>query len=83
MLNGARKETIKGKGILNNQNSTSFNFLRKLNEAGVATHFVKQLSETEQLNKKVDIVPLEVVLRNVTAGSFYKTSFGVRRRNTN
>ena len=74
MLNGARKETIKGKGVLNNQIS-SFIFT-KLNEAGVATHFVKQLSETEQLNKKVDIIPLEVVLRNVTAGSFSKR-FGV------
>lgn len=70
MLNGARKETIKGKGVLNNQIS-SFIFT-KLNESGVATHFVKQLSETEQLNKKVDIIPLEVVLRNVTAGSFSK-----------
>ena len=75
MLNGARKETIKGKGVLNNQIS-SFIFT-KLNEAGVATHFVKQLSETEQLNKKVDIIPLEVVLRNVTAGSFSKR-FGVK-----
>ena len=74
MLNGARKETIKGKGVLNNQIS-SFIFT-KLNEAGVTTHFVKQLSETEQLNKKVDIIPLEVVLRNVTAGSFSKR-FGV------
>jgi phosphoribosylaminoimidazole-succinocarboxamide synthase len=74
MLNGARKETIKGKGVLNNQISSLI--FTKLNEAGVATHFVKQLSETEQLNKKVDIVPLEVVLRNVTAGSFSKR-FGV------
>ena len=74
MLNGARKETIKGKGVLNNQISSLI--FTKLNEAGVATHFVKQLSKTEQLNKKVDIVPLEVVLRNVTAGSFSKR-FGV------
>ena len=75
MLNGARKETIKGKGVLNNQISSLI--FTKLNEAGVATHFVKQLSKTEQLNKKVDIVPLEVVLRNVTAGSFSKR-FGVK-----
>lgn len=74
MLNGARKETIKGKGVLNNQISSLI--FTKLNEAGVVTHFVKQLSETEQLNKKVDIFPLEVVLRNVTAGSFSKR-FGV------
>ena len=74
MLNGARKETIKGKGVLNNQISSLI--CTKLNEAGIATHFVKQLSENEQLNKKVDIIPLEVVLRNVTAGSFSKR-FGV------
>ena len=74
MLNRARKETIKGKGVLNNQISSLI--FTKLNEAGIATHFVKQLSENEQLNKKVDIIPLEVVLRNVTAGSFSKR-FGV------
>ena len=74
MLNGARKETIKGKGVRNNQISSLI--FTKLNEAGIATHFVKQLSENEQLNKKVDIIPLEVVLRNVTAGSFSKR-FGV------
>lgn len=70
MLNGARKETIKGKGVLNNQISSLI--FEKLNAAGVATHFVKQLSETEQLNKRVKIIPLEVVLRNYTAGSFAK-----------
>jgi phosphoribosylaminoimidazole-succinocarboxamide synthase len=70
MLNGARKETIEGKGILNNQISSLI--FEKLNVAGVATHFIKQLSETEQLNKKVEIIPLEVVLRNYTAGSFSK-----------
>ena len=74
MLNGARKETIKGKGVLNNQISSLI--FTKLNEAGIATHFVNQLSENEKLNKKVDIIPLEVVLRNVTAGSFSKR-FGV------
>ena len=70
MLNGARKETIEGKGILNNQISSLI--FEKLIVAGVATHFIKQLSETEQLNKKVEIIPLEVVLRNYTAGSFSK-----------
>ena len=70
MLNGARKETIKGKGVLNNQISSLI--FRKLNAAGVATHFIEKISETEQLNKKVSIIPLEVVLRNVTAGSFSK-----------
>ncbi|WP_150203196.1 phosphoribosylaminoimidazolesuccinocarboxamide synthase [Streptococcus constellatus] len=70
MLNGARKEMIKGKGVLNNQISSLI--FRKLNAAGVATHFIEKISETEQLNKKVSIIPLEVVLRNVTAGSFSK-----------
>ena len=67
MLNGARKETIKGKGVLNNQISSLI--FEKLNAAGVATHFIERISDTEQLNKKVKIIPLEVVLRNVTAGS--------------
>ena len=74
MLNGARKETIEGKGVLNNQISSLI--FEKLNAAGVATHFIERISDTEQLNKKVKIIPLEVVLRNVTAGSFSKR-FGV------
>lgn len=74
MLNGARKETIEGKGVLNNQISSLI--FSKLNADGVATHFIEQISDTEQLNKKVTIIPLEVVLRNVTAGSFSKR-FGV------
>ena len=74
MLNGARKETIEGKGVLNNQISSLI--FEKLNAAGVATHFIERISDTEQLNKKVTIIPLEVVLRNVTAGSFSKR-FGV------
>ena len=74
MLNGARKETIKGKGVLNNQISSLI--FEKLNAAGVETHFIERISDTEQLNKKVKIIPLEVVLRNVTAGSFSKR-FGV------
>jgi len=75
MLNGARKETIEGKGILNNKISSLI--FTKLNEAGVKTHFIKQISDTEQLNKKVTIIPLEVVLRNVVAGSFAKR-FGIQ-----
>lgn len=74
MLNGARKETIEGKGCLNNQISSLI--FEKLNKDGIKTHFVKRLSEVEQLNKKVDIIPLEVVLRNYTAGSFSKR-FGI------
>ncbi|MDW8649628.1 phosphoribosylaminoimidazolesuccinocarboxamide synthase [Streptococcus suis] len=73
-FNGGKKEQIAGKGRLNNLISSLI--FEKLNEAGVQTHFIKRLSDTEQLNKKVEIIPLEVVLRNVTAGSFSKR-FGV------
>lgn len=73
-FNGVKKEQIAGKGVLNNKIS-AFIF-EKLNTAGVATHFIEKISETDQLNKKVDIIPLEVVLRNYTAGSFSKR-FGV------
>ncbi|KXT75305.1 phosphoribosylaminoimidazolesuccinocarboxamide synthase [Streptococcus sp. DD12] len=73
-FNGVKKEQIAGKGVLNNKIS-SFIF-EKLNAAGVKTHFIKKVSETEQLNQKVTIIPLEVVLRNYTAGSFSKR-FGV------
>lgn len=70
MLNGARKEVIKGKAALANQISSLI--FDKLNQAGVHTHFLKQISATEQLNIKVEIIPLEVVLRNRAAGSFAK-----------
>ncbi|MGQ7471020.1 phosphoribosylaminoimidazolesuccinocarboxamide synthase [Streptococcus suis] len=73
-FNGGKKEQISGKGRLNNLISSLI--FEKLNEAGVKTHFIKRLSDSEQLNKKVEIIPLEVVLRNVTAGSFSKR-FGV------
>lgn len=73
-FNGGKKEQITGKGRLNNLISSLI--FEKLNEAGVKTHFIKRLSDTEQLNKKVEIIPLEVVLRNVIAGSFSKR-FGV------
>lgn len=73
-FNGLKKEEVVGKGRLNNQISSLI--FDKLNRAGIATHFLEKLSDTEQLNKKVVIIPLEVVLRNYTAGSFSKR-FGV------
>ena len=73
-LNGKKKDQIAGKGELNNQ-ITSLIF-RELNRRGVHTHFIEQVSTTEQLNTKVDIIPLEVVVRNYTAGSFSKR-FGI------
>ncbi len=66
--NGAKKENIADKGELNNQ-ITSLIF-EKLKEKGIPSHFIKQLSETEQAIEKVEMFPLEVVMRNVAAGSF-------------
>ncbi|MDE5415189.1 phosphoribosylaminoimidazolesuccinocarboxamide synthase [Alkalihalobacillus sp. MEB203] len=69
-FNGEKKDTIIGKGRLNNE-ITSIIFER-LREKGIENHWVKRLSETEQLVKKVTIVPLEVVVRNIMAGSLAK-----------
>ena len=69
-FNGEKKETINSKGILNN-NITSMIF-EMLNKKGLKTHFVKKLNDREQLCKKVEIVPLEVIVRNIAAGSMAK-----------
>jgi phosphoribosylaminoimidazole-succinocarboxamide synthase len=69
-FNGEKKAEITGKGRLNNE-ITSLIFL-KLREHGIESHFVKQISETEQLVKRVQIIPLETVVRNVAAGSLSK-----------
>ena len=69
-FNAQKKAVIAGKGALNNEISTII--FGKLTEAGVKNHFIKKVSETEQLVKAVDIVPLEVVVRNVAAGSMAK-----------
>ncbi|PLT27498.1 phosphoribosylaminoimidazolesuccinocarboxamide synthase [Peribacillus deserti] len=69
-FNGVKKAEIAGKGVLNNE-ITSLLFL-KLDEAGIPSHFIKKLSDREQLVQKVDIIPLEVVVRNFSAGSLAK-----------
>ena len=69
-FNGEKKAEIDGKGLLNNR-ITSLIF-GKLGEAGIASHFVKKISDTEQLVRKVDIIPIEVVVRNIAAGSLAK-----------
>lgn len=69
-FNGEKKANITGKGRLNNE-ITSLLFL-KLKEQGIESHFIERLSETEQLVKRVTIIPLETVVRNVAAGSFSK-----------
>ena len=74
-FNGEKKGTIAGKGVINNRVT---NYLMGLLEKeGVPTHFVKELSERETLVKKVSIVPLEVIIRNISAGSFAKR-YGVK-----
>ena len=74
-LNGLKKGTIRGKGVVNNRMS---NYMMSLLEKeGVPTHFVEELSDRETLVKKVTIVPLEVIVRNIAAGSFSKR-YGVK-----
>lgn len=69
-FNGLKKGSIAGKGVINNQMSNRL--MAKLEKAGVPTHFVQELSPRETLVKKVSIVPLEVIVRNLSAGSFAK-----------
>ncbi len=69
-FNGLKKGTIEGKGAINNK-VTNF-MMQMLEKAGVPTHFVRELSDRETLVKRVSIVPLEVIIRNVSAGSFAK-----------
>lgn len=69
-FNGEKKGTIEGKGEINNKMS---NYLfRLLEKEGIPTHYIRELNSRETLVKKVEIVPLEVIIRNVAAGSFSK-----------
>ncbi len=69
-FNGLKKGTIKGKGAINNRMS---NFLMKrLEEKGIPTHFVQEIHDRRTSDKKLDIIPLEVIIRNKAAGSFSK-----------
>ncbi len=69
-FNGEKKGTISGKGVVNNR-MTNFMF-KMLEKEGVPTHLVEEISDRETIVKKVSIVPLEVIIRNVAAGSFSK-----------
>ena len=73
-FNNQKKGTITGKGVLNNRISEYL--MVRLAEIGVPTHFVRRLNMREQLIREVEIIPVEVVVRNVAAGSFSKR-FGV------
>ena len=69
-FNGLKKGTISGKGVINNRMSNML--MQMLEKNGVSTHFVEELSERDTVVKKVSIVPLEVIIRNISAGSFAK-----------
>ena len=73
-FNGLKKGTIVGKGVINNRMSN--HMMRKLEAQGVPTHYIEELNDRETAVKKVTIVPLEVIIRNISAGSFAKR-FGV------
>ena len=73
-FNNQKKGTITGKGVINNRISEFL--MTKLGEIGVPTHFIRRLNMREQLIRQVEIIPLEVVVRNVAAGNFAKR-FGV------
>ena len=73
-VNGIKKGSIAGKGVINNRMSN--HMMRKLEAEGIPTHLIEELSERETAVKKVSIVPLEVIVRNISAGSFAKR-FGV------
>jgi len=69
-FNGEKKASIASKGILNNTISSII--FEMLKEKGIKTHFVEKISDREQICKKVDIIPLEVIVRNIAAGSMAK-----------
>ncbi len=73
-FNNVKKGTIAGKGIINNKMSELI--MTRLSQIGIPTHFIERLSDREQLCHEVDIIPLEVIVRNTVAGTMAKT-FGI------
>ncbi|MCI8478517.1 MAG: phosphoribosylaminoimidazolesuccinocarboxamide synthase [Oscillospiraceae bacterium] len=69
-FNGQKKGTITGKGAINNRMTN--NLMRRLEQAGIPTHYIQELNDRETAVKRVNIVPLEVIIRNISAGSFAK-----------
>lgn len=69
-FNGLKKGTISGKGVVNNKMSNYL--MSELEKTGIPTHFVEEINDRETVVRKVSIVPLEVIVRNVAAGSFSK-----------
>ena len=74
-FNGLKKGQIDGKGVINNR-TANFIFKKLEEENGIETHLVEEISDRETIVKKVEIVPLEIIVRNIAAGSFSK-KFGV------
>ena len=74
-LDGLKKGTIVGKGVINNQMTNRL--MARMEKAGIPTHFVKELSERDTLVRRVSIVPLEVIVRNLSAGHF-ASRYGVK-----
>ena len=75
-FNGQKKGTIEGKGIINNR--VSNHLMKMLEKNGIPTHLVEEISDRETVVKKVTIIPLEVIIRNFSAGSFAK-KMGMKR----
>lgn len=69
-FNGLKKGTIVGKGVVNNRMTN--HIFKMLEQKGIPTHFIEEINDRETIVKKVEIVPLEVIVRNVAAGSFSK-----------
>ena len=69
-FNGLKKGTIAGKGVINNKMSNRL--MERLEKSGIPTHYVEEINDRETIVKKVSIVPLEVIIRNIAAGSFSK-----------
>lgn len=69
-FNGEKKGSIHGKGIVNNK--VSNHLFKIIEDKGIETHFVEQINDTETIVKSVKIIPLEVIVRNISAGSFSK-----------
>jgi phosphoribosylaminoimidazole-succinocarboxamide synthase len=69
-FNGLKKGTIRGKGVVNNKMSNYL--MQELEKTGIPTHFIEELNDRDTLVKRVSIVPLEVIVRNIAAGSFSK-----------
>ena len=77
-FNNAKKGVINGKGVINNRISEYL--MLRLAEIGIPTHFIRTLNMREQLVKAVEIIPLEVIVRNVAAGSFSSASASRKAR---